>query len=78
LYNDGMAKKNCAACPALRTGARRLRATLLPFALASLVTERARSMRTARYLVDALTRVQDHPTSAIDELLSGAWSRRSR
>jgi hypothetical protein len=40
-----MAKKKRAARPALRTGARRLRATLLPFALPSVVAERARSMR---------------------------------
>jgi transposase len=26
------------------------------------------------YLVDVLTRVQDHPASAIDELLPGAWA----
>ena len=26
------------------------------------------------YLVDVLARVQDHPASAIDELLPGAWA----
>jgi hypothetical protein len=26
------------------------------------------------YLVDVLTRVQDHPASAVDELLPGAWA----
>jgi hypothetical protein len=41
LYDDEVAKKNCAACPALRTGARRLRATLLPFDLPSSVKGRA-------------------------------------
>jgi len=39
----------------------------------------ARSAVTGRlhpfdYLVDVLTRVQDHPTNAIDELLPGPWA----
>jgi hypothetical protein len=52
LYNDEVAKKKRAARPALRTSARRLRATLLPFALPSFVAERARSMR-QRDAIDA-------------------------
>jgi transposase len=27
------------------------------------------------YLVDVLSRVQDHPANAIDELLPGPWAR---
>jgi transposase len=34
----------------------------------------ARGINPFEYLVDALTRVQDHPASAIDELLPGAWA----
>jgi transposase len=34
----------------------------------------ARSINPFEYLADALTRVQDHPASAIDELLPGAWA----
>jgi hypothetical protein len=52
LYNDEVAKKKRAARPALRTSARRLRATLLPFALPSFVAERVRSMR-QRDAIDA-------------------------
>jgi hypothetical protein len=48
LYDDVVAKKNRAVCPALRTGAHRLRATLLPFALPSLVAERAQRDEAAR------------------------------
>jgi transposase len=34
----------------------------------------ARKINPFEYLSDVLTRVQDHPTSAIDELLPGAWA----
>jgi transposase len=34
----------------------------------------ARGINPFEYLADALTRVQDQPTSAIDELLPGAWA----
>ncbi len=34
----------------------------------------ARGINPFEYLADALTRVQDHPISAIDELLPGAWA----
>jgi len=34
----------------------------------------ARGINPFEYLVDALTRVQDHPASAVDELLPGAWA----
>jgi transposase len=34
----------------------------------------ARGINPFEYLADVLTRVQDHPTSAIDELLPGAWA----
>jgi hypothetical protein len=34
----------------------------------------ARRINPFEYLADALARVQDHPTSAIDELLPGAWA----
>jgi hypothetical protein len=40
LYKDEVVKKYRAARPALRTGARRLRATLLPFAWPSVATKR--------------------------------------
>lgn len=33
----------------------------------------ARGINPFDYLVDVLTRVQDHPTSAIDEFMPGAW-----
>jgi hypothetical protein len=34
----------------------------------------ARGINPFDYLVDVLTRVQDHLASAIDELLPGAWA----
>jgi transposase len=34
----------------------------------------ARQINPLEYLTDVLARVQDHPTSAIDELLPGAWA----
>jgi transposase len=34
----------------------------------------ARGINPFEYLADVLTRVQDHPTNAIDELLPGAWA----
>ena len=34
----------------------------------------ARQINPFEYLTDVLARVQDHPTSAIDELLPGAWA----
>jgi transposase len=34
----------------------------------------ARGINPFDYLVDVLARVQDHPASAIDELLPGAWA----
>jgi transposase len=34
----------------------------------------ARVINPFEYLADVLTRVQDHPTSALDELLPGAWA----
>ena len=34
----------------------------------------ARGINPFDYLVDVLERVQDHPASAIDELLPGAWA----
>jgi transposase len=34
----------------------------------------ARKINPFEYLSDVLTRVQDHPTSAIDALLPGAWA----
>lgn len=34
----------------------------------------ARQINPFDYLTDVLARVQDHPTSAIDELLPGAWA----
>ncbi len=34
----------------------------------------ARGINPFDYLVDVLTRVQDHPASTIDELLPGAWA----
>ena len=34
----------------------------------------ARGINPFEYLTDVLARVQDHPTSAIDELLPGAWA----
>jgi transposase len=43
-------------------------------ALYSLVaTCEARGINPFEYLADVLARVQDHPASAIDELLPGAW-----
>jgi transposase len=33
-----------------------------------------RRLNPFEYLADVLSRVQDHPTSAIDELLPGAWA----
>jgi transposase len=37
-------------------------------------TSEARAVNPFEYLADALARVQDHPTNAIDELLPGAWA----
>lgn len=37
-------------------------------------TTEVASLLFGEYPADALTRVQDHPTSAIDELLPGAWT----
>jgi transposase len=34
----------------------------------------ARAINPFEYLADVLARVQDHPTSAVDELLPGAWA----
>jgi transposase len=34
----------------------------------------ARGINPFDYLVDVLARVQDHPASAVDELLPGAWA----
>jgi IS66 C-terminal element len=38
------------------------------------VPTEARRINPFDYLVDVLARVQDHPASAIDELLPGAWA----